>query len=93
MTALIIVDLSPTDNECLKEYSALAAKTLIQYQGEFISKGDIHALHGESSFKKKVIIQFPDKKSAENWYHSEDYQKIIPIRELGMKSQFHLALV
>jgi len=90
MSALIIVDLTPTDNERLSTYSALAADSLIIYSGEFIAKGPIEALHGEMPYSTKVVIQFPDRESAENWYNSEDYQAIIPIRNQGMNSQFHL---
>ena len=45
MSALIIVDLTPTDKERLSTYSALASDTLIAYSGEFIAKGPIEVLH------------------------------------------------
>ena len=90
MSALIIVDLTPTDKKRLSTYSALASATLIAYSGEFIAKGPIEALHGEAPFNTKVVIQFPDRKSAERWYSSEAYQTIISIRDQGMNSQFHL---
>lgn len=90
MSALIIVDLTPIDKEKLNAYSALAAKTLLPYGGEFLAKGPIEALHGESEFKIKAVIQFPDRTSAENWYRSDAYQQIIPTRNQGMESQFHL---
>jgi uncharacterized protein (DUF1330 family) len=90
MTALIIVDLTPTDTEMLTNYSTKAAETLIPFGGEFLAKGAIELLHGESEFQTKVVIQFPDKDSAVNWYQSDAYQEIIPIRNKGMASQFHL---
>jgi len=90
MTALIIVDLTPTNKDKLSAYSTMAADTLVPYGGEFLVKGTIEALHGKSAFKTKVIIQFPDRDSAINWYHSDAYQQIIPTRDQGMDSQFHL---
>ncbi|MFK5948391.1 MAG: DUF1330 domain-containing protein [Methylococcales bacterium] len=90
MNTLIIVDLNITDKDKLATYSALAADTLVPFGGEFIAKGAIESLHGESSYQTKVVIQFPDRKSASSWYASDAYQKIIPIREQGMNSQFHL---
>jgi len=90
MSALIIIDLTPTDKDKLSAYSAMAADTLIAYGGEFLAKGAIEALHGESAFQTKVVIQFPDKDSAINWYRSDAYQQIIPTRDQGMNSQFHL---
>ena len=90
MMALIIVDLTPTDKDKLSVYSAAAAETLVSYGGEILAKGPIEALHGESAFQTKLVIQFPDRDSAMSWYHSAAYQEIIPVRDQGMKSQFHL---
>ncbi|MFT5839701.1 MAG: hypothetical protein ACI9UT_002208 [Flavobacteriales bacterium] len=90
MSVLIIVDLTPTDKEQLSAYSAKASATLIPYAGEFIAKGAIEVLHGEALFQTKVVIQFPDRDKALNWYRSDAYQKLIPVRERGMQSQFHL---
>lgn len=94
MMAYVIVDLTPINKEKMQEYSAAAAATIAQYQGEFIAKGGITDLTetqtGINEFDTKVIIQFPDRDSAQAWYSSEAYQAIIPTRDLGMKSQFHL---
>lgn len=90
MTAFIIVDLTVKNKDLLSEYSALAAQTLIPFDGEFIAKGAIESLHGESAYTTKVVIQFPSRENAQNWYQSKDYQQIIPIRDEAMNSQFHL---
>jgi uncharacterized protein (DUF1330 family) len=90
MSTLIIVDLTPTDTEKLSAYSAKASETLKTYGGEFLAKGPIESLHGDSHFTTKVVIQFPDRDSATDWYHSDAYQAIIPTRDQGMNSQFHL---
>jgi len=47
MTALIIVDLAPTDKEKLSVYSTVAAETLVSYTGEFLAKGSIEVLYGD----------------------------------------------
>lgn len=90
MTAFIIVDMTPTDPEKLSVYAAQAAETLVPFGGEFIAKGPIKTLHGSSAFDTKVVLQFPDRDNALQWYQSEAYQQLIPARELGMNSQFHL---
>lgn len=90
MTNLVVVDLTPIDKDKMAQYSALAAKTLLPFNGNFIGKGEIEVLSGEAHHKLKVIIQFPDIESARAWYKSEAYQAIIPLREEAMRSQFHL---
>ncbi len=90
MTCLVIVDLTPTDKVNLGQYSEQAAKTVAAFDGHFIAKGAIETLHGEAAHPMKAVIQFPDKEAARNWYQSEAYQALIPLREQGMQSQFHL---
>ncbi|MCP4324334.1 MAG: DUF1330 domain-containing protein [Psychromonas sp.] len=90
MKTLIIVDLTILDKEKLAEYSALAAETLTPFSGQFIAKAPIEEIQGNSEFQVKAVIEFPDKESAKNWYHSEQYQAIIPLREQAIRSQFHL---
>ena len=90
MSAFIIVDMTPLDPNKLKEYGAAAASTIARHQGEFVVKGPIESLNGDSAHQNKVVIEFPDKQTALNWYHSAEYQALIPIRDLGMDSVFHL---
>jgi len=95
MPNLVIVDLTPINKKKLTEYSQQAAKTLIPFNGHFIAKGPIEILNPEkltenSDYTMKAVIEFPDKKSAQDWYNSKEYQAIIPLRKQGMKSQFHL---
>jgi len=90
MKNLVIVDLSPINKEKLAQYSAKAAATLIPFNGQFIAKGPIEILSGKAPYSMKAVIEFPDRKSAQDWYNSAAYQSIIPLREEGMDSQFHL---
>lgn len=90
MSAYIVVDLTPIDATKLQQYSALAAETLVPFGGSFLAKGPIETLHGDTPRKLKVIITFPDRESASDWYNSDAYQVIIPLRNEAMDSQFHL---
>ncbi|SHO56659.1 DUF1330 domain-containing protein [Vibrio quintilis] len=90
MTCLVIVDVTPVDPELLSQYSAKAAETLVPYNGQFIAKGETEVLHGEAAHPLKAVIRFPDKESARNWYSSEAYQAIIPLREQAIISHFHM---
>ena len=90
MTSFVVVDLTPTDPEKIQEYSAAAGPTIAQYNGEFVAKGEIESLNGGAHRQMKVIIQFPDREAALNWYTSDDYQALIPVRDQGMDATFHL---
>ena len=90
MTAYIIVGLTPKDAEKLQQYGASVPPTLAKYFGEVLVKGPVEQLHGQFSYKAQVILAFPTREDAYNWYHSEDYQALISTRNKGMDSQFQL---
>ena len=90
MSAFVVVDLTPADQEKLQEYGAAAAATVARHGGEFIVKGATEPLNGGDHRETKVIIQFPDRAAALNWYQSDEYQALIPLRDQGMDAVFHL---
>lgn len=54
--------------------------TLEPFGGEFIVHGGhIEAVEGQWD-GTLVIIRFPDRESAVQWYASADYQRILPLR-------------
>ncbi|MCW4351750.1 DUF1330 domain-containing protein [Hoyosella sp. YIM 151337] len=54
--------------------------TLKPFGGKFIVHGgSLSPLEGEWN-GDVIIIEFPDKKSAQEWYASPDYQSILPLR-------------
>ncbi|HEX2286501.1 MAG TPA: DUF1330 domain-containing protein [Mycobacterium sp.] len=54
--------------------------TLEPFGGEFIVHGGhVEAVEGEWD-GTLVIIRFPDRASAQQWYESADYQRILPLR-------------
>lgn len=60
--------------------------TLGPYGGRFL----VHGKQGEvvegSLPGYLIIIEFPDLKHAREWYYSEDYQKILPLRTNNSES-------
>jgi uncharacterized protein (DUF1330 family) len=90
MTSYVIIDLTPIKPELISIYSEKAKKTVSEYNGLFIAMGETEVLHGEALHPIKIIIEFPSKKHAHDWYESESYQKLISIRDQSMHSQFHI---
>lgn len=90
MPAYIVVRFTPTDLEKHKEYSAAVATTLAQHSGEVLVKGPAENLHGNSDHLMQVIISFPSRREAVSWYHSKEYQALIPTRDAGMNAEFQL---
>lgn len=64
--------------------------TLAPHGGEFIVHGASPTLLEGDHPGDVVIIAFPDRASARNWYHSEPYQAIVPLRADNSTSQILL---
>ena len=62
------------------EYLERIDATLAPYDGHFIVHGgEPEVLEGQSP-GTLVVIEFPDRSSAAQWYASEPYQRILPLR-------------
>ena len=42
--------------------------------------GELTVIEGEWPHPRLVVIEFPTRAAAEAWYHSPDYQKLLPLR-------------
>lgn len=93
MATYIIVSLTPRDANKLAEYSELAAETLKPFGGEIVARGRVDPLHGAAAFEAKGVIQFPSEAQAQDWYQSDAYQALIPLRTKAMDAEFHLISV
>lgn len=52
-----------------------------KYKGEYLAIDESPAiLEGNWDYTKSVLIKFNNKRDFENWYYSEDYQKILKYR-------------
>ena len=82
MPAYIVGDVRVEDPERYTDYSAHTESTLEPFGGRFIVRGGAsEVLEGEWRPNRIVVIEFPDEQSARDWYASERYQEILPIRQ------------
>lgn len=92
MSAYVIIHATIKDPEKVQEYAAIAGPTVAAAGGEFVSAGQVaEVMAGQHGYDKAIVIRFPDKQTAQNWYKSEAYQKSVPIREQAMDAVFILA--
>lgn len=81
MTAYVIVQETISDQQTFDLYRKDVPATLTPFGGEFVVRGGtLTVVEGEWPHPRLVVIQFPSRAAAEGWYHSEAYQKIIPLR-------------
>ena len=91
MSAFILVEVDIHNMEVYEEYKKLTPTSLEPFGGKFVIRGlPVEALEGEWKHDRLVLLEFPNREKALEWYNSENYQKAKKIRESGSKANFFL---
>ena len=79
------------DTEAYQEYGAKVPATLVEFEGRFLVRGGrIEPLEGDAPPQRTVVIEFPSLAHARNWYHSDAYQALIPLRHAAAETRSFL---
>ena len=81
MKAFVIAAETVKDEAVFAEYRKDVPATVEAYGGKFIVRGGaLTNVEGEWPHSRLVIIEFPSRKAAEDWYKSPAYQKVVGLR-------------
>ncbi|MBV8119191.1 MAG: DUF1330 domain-containing protein [Alphaproteobacteria bacterium] len=81
MPAYFVVEVETTNPAGMEPYRAAVPATLAQYGGRFLTRGGATELiEGGPEPKRIVILEFADAAAVKRWYHSPEYQRILPLR-------------
>jgi uncharacterized protein (DUF1330 family) len=79
--AYYVAEFQVTDPEGIKPYSAQVESTFKPYSGRYIVRGGVMDVkEGFGAQGRLIVIQFDSLSQANAWYHSPEYQALIPIR-------------
>ncbi len=82
MNVFFIAHINFKDAEKFQQYAAVAGPSMKSYNGELLCKGkSLKPLCGNSDYEMVVIVNFPSQEHARNWYASQEYQSVIPVRD------------
>ena len=82
MTAFFVGTQSVKDSNKFEDYVAKARETIESFGGESVLRGKAEgALVGAVNHQLVGIARFPDMASLNNWYESDAYQALIPLRD------------
>jgi uncharacterized protein (DUF1330 family) len=88
MAAYVMANIEVNDPGAYSEYTRQVPGTLEKYGGRFIVRGgELRVLEG-GALPRAVVIEFPDTEQANAWYHSPEYQAILPIRQRNAQTSF-----
>jgi uncharacterized protein (DUF1330 family) len=81
MKAYVVAAETINDSAMFDLYRKEVPATIVPFGGQFITRGgNLTVLEGEWPHPRLVIIEFPSRTAAEDWYQSAEYRKIISLR-------------
>ena len=81
MACYSIAHITVTNPEGFKEYQGQVPATIAQYGGRYLVRGgDATDIEGAMPYSRHVVVEFPDRATAERWYNGPEYQAILPLR-------------
>lgn len=91
MSAFVLVEVSIQDPEVYEEYKKLTPPSVEAFGGKFVIRGNpVQVMEGEWKFDRMVLLEFPTKEIALEWYHSDQYRKAKKIREKASSANFFI---
>ena len=82
MPAFFIATSKIKNADKFADYGAKAGKTLAAHGGTLLIKGKAaETLAGQADHQAVGVIRFADMQALNAWYHSPEYQALIPLRD------------
>ncbi len=77
----LIGQITITNQQGYAHYSARVPQTIEDFGGKYLVRGGQSTqLEGQAQGERNVVIEFPNREAAQAWYHSDQYQAILPHR-------------
>ena len=87
----MIAQVDVHDTEAYREYAAQVPATVVPFEGTFLVRGGrFEPLEGDPPPQRTVVLEFPSLAHARNWYESDAYQALIPLRHAAAVTRNYL---
>lgn len=91
MSAFVLVEVTIQDPKLYEEYKKLTPASVEAFGGSFVIRGNpVQVMEGEWKYDRLVLLEFPNRELALEWYNSVDYQKARKIREKASSANFFI---
>ena len=81
MSGYVISNIDVKNPEAYKEYIDKVKPIVEKFGGEYLVRaGEYKVIDGEWKYPRTVIIKFSSYEKALEWYNSDEYQPVKPIR-------------
>ena len=80
--AILSVTIQVKNPEKLQEYVSQVPMTMQPFGAKMLARGKVQKmLNGALTHQIEAVFEFPSTEAIENWFASDAYQALIPIRE------------
>jgi uncharacterized protein (DUF1330 family) len=91
MAAYVIAEIEITDPAGYRAYGQVVPATVEKYGGRFLVRGGAATvLEGEWPERRRVVLEFPSKEAALQWWNSPEYEKPMAMRRASSKGRLVL---
>jgi uncharacterized protein (DUF1330 family) len=91
VAAYVIYQGEVLDAKRYDEYKTKGAASILAAGGRYLVRGgDIEVLEGEAPAGCTVVLEFPSKQAALDWYRSDEYTEIRKIREGAARARMYV---
>ncbi|WAX93555.1 DUF1330 domain-containing protein [Aminobacter sp. NyZ550] len=88
MPGYLIFEIEITDEAAWQHYREVAGPIMAAGGGRFVLSGDrIESLEGGWQPATISVVEFPSADAARQFYHSDDYQKVVALRHLASRGK------
>ena len=89
--AYIVVQVNVHDPEAYARYRELAPPSIAQYGGRYLARGGASTvLEGSWQPARLVILEFPDRATAQAWWDSPEYAPAKALRQQAASTEMLL---
>ena len=82
MTVYVVSMIDIVDPEGMRQYQKNYPQLVEAYGGKYLARGGkVEALEGRWRHDRMVVIEFPDRETAQAWYRSPEYRPFIEARQ------------
>ena len=82
MAVYFIGQITVKDDKIWQEYVSGIGESLAPFDCRIVFRGQlVEILAGQHGHDLVVVLEFHDQSTLDNWYGSEKYQSLIPLRE------------
>ena len=81
MSAYLLANITVNNPENYKEYVSKVKSVVEKFGGEYLVRGgEMDVIEGNWPNERNIVIKFPSREKAMEWYNSEEYKPIRQIR-------------